>query len=151
MFVAALTSVGPSTSTIKIKRPQLGSKIKKNIKGHVRLHVSEDASESSSQEPSVASASSNSAEQQQPDEDERQLDIEQEDELAVLRKLLRPPDIPDVQDWGIPPESDKPCDPAIAVSIPKGITHFHSTFPRQNYYSSTHSNPELHQSTSMTL
>ncbi|OSC96582.1 HCNGP-domain-containing protein, partial [Trametes coccinea BRFM310] len=39
------------------------------------------------------------------------------DELARIRQLLRPPPIPGVVDWGIPPEPDAPCDEAIKAKI----------------------------------
>jgi hypothetical protein len=44
---------------------------------------------------------------------------EEQDELAQLRKLLRPPPIPGVEDWGIPPEPDEGAvdlDPEVLVS-----------------------------------
>jgi hypothetical protein len=40
---------------------------------------------------------------------------EHPDELSEIRSLLRPPPIPGVDDWGIPPESTEPYDPAIKV------------------------------------
>ncbi|KII87801.1 hypothetical protein PLICRDRAFT_42304 [Plicaturopsis crispa FD-325 SS-3] len=39
------------------------------------------------------------------------------DELARIRALLLPPPIPGVEDWGIPPESTDPCDPAIETKL----------------------------------
>jgi HCNGP-like protein len=42
---------------------------------------------------------------------------EPQDELSRIRALLRPPPIPGVEDWGIPPESTEPADPAITVSL----------------------------------
>jgi len=42
---------------------------------------------------------------------------EPQDELFRIRTLVRPPPIPGVVDWGIPPESDEPGDAAIAVGI----------------------------------
>lgn len=36
-------------------------------------------------------------------------------DLGKIRSILRPPPIPDVDDWGIPPESQKPCDPEVEV------------------------------------
>lgn len=42
---------------------------------------------------------------------------EVQDELSRIRALLRPPPIPGVEDWGIPPECDESGDPAIAVGI----------------------------------
>ena len=35
--------------------------------------------------------------------------------LGKIRGVLFPPPIPDVDDWGIPPESQKPCDPEVEV------------------------------------
>ena len=38
------------------------------------------------------------------------------DELAELRRLLMPPSIPGVEDWGIPVASEEPCDEELEVS-----------------------------------
>ena len=38
-----------------------------------------------------------------------------QDELARFRQLVRPPHIPGIVDWGIPPPSTEPCNPAIEV------------------------------------
>lgn len=35
--------------------------------------------------------------------------------LGKIRHLLSPPPIPDVENWGIPPESQGPCDPEVEV------------------------------------
>ncbi|KAJ7664730.1 HCNGP-like protein-domain-containing protein [Mycena rosella] len=40
-----------------------------------------------------------------------------EDELTRIRTLLRPAPIPGVEDWGIPPASTEPCDPAIQTKL----------------------------------
>lgn len=37
--------------------------------------------------------------------------------IARIRQLLRPPPIHGLSDWGIPPESTEPCDPAVEVNI----------------------------------
>ena len=37
------------------------------------------------------------------------------DEMTRIRALLRPPPIPGVDDWGIPPEPTGACDPEIEV------------------------------------
>ncbi|KAJ7060857.1 HCNGP-like protein-domain-containing protein [Mycena amicta] len=42
---------------------------------------------------------------------------EPQDELARIRELLWPPPIPGVEDWGIPPASQEPCDPAIQTKL----------------------------------
>ncbi|PSR70743.1 hypothetical protein PHLCEN_2v13363 [Hermanssonia centrifuga] len=39
------------------------------------------------------------------------------DELARIRALLRPPPIPGVDDWGIPPEPTGDCDPGIEAKL----------------------------------
>jgi len=39
------------------------------------------------------------------------------DEITRIRQLLRPPPIPGLKDWGIPPETQQPCDPAIATKL----------------------------------
>ena len=36
--------------------------------------------------------------------------------LGKIRSVLCPPPIADVDDWGIPPESQQPCDPEVEVS-----------------------------------
>jgi len=36
--------------------------------------------------------------------------------LGKIRRVLCPPPIVDVDDWGIPPESQQPCDPEVEVS-----------------------------------
>ncbi|KAJ7665891.1 HCNGP-like protein-domain-containing protein [Mycena polygramma] len=40
-----------------------------------------------------------------------------QDELSRIRALLQPPPIPGVDDWGIPPASTEPCDPAIQTKL----------------------------------
>ncbi|KAF8068662.1 HCNGP-like protein-domain-containing protein [Lyophyllum atratum] len=40
-----------------------------------------------------------------------------QDELARIRALIHPPPIPGVEDWGIPPASTEPPDPAIATKL----------------------------------
>jgi len=39
------------------------------------------------------------------------------DETTALRALLRPPEIPGVRDWDIPPPPDEPCDPAVEAKF----------------------------------
>jgi len=40
-----------------------------------------------------------------------------QDELTRIRALLMPPPIPGVEDWGIPPASTEPCDPALQTKL----------------------------------
>ncbi|KAJ7837291.1 HCNGP-domain-containing protein [Mycena leptocephala] len=42
---------------------------------------------------------------------------EPQDELARIRELLKPAPIPGVDDWGIPPASTEPCDPALQTKL----------------------------------
>ncbi|KZT72853.1 HCNGP-domain-containing protein [Daedalea quercina L-15889] len=42
---------------------------------------------------------------------------EEDDELARIQRLLRPPEIPGVEDWGIPPPPSTPCDPALETKL----------------------------------
>ncbi len=35
----------------------------------------------------------------------------------IFRRITRPPDLPGVRDWGIPPETDESCDPALSVGL----------------------------------
>ncbi|PPQ77459.1 LOW QUALITY PROTEIN: hypothetical protein CVT26_005845 [Gymnopilus dilepis] len=39
------------------------------------------------------------------------------DELSQIRALLRPPPIPGVEDWGIPPETTAKCEPALQTQF----------------------------------
>ncbi|KAH8108624.1 HCNGP-domain-containing protein, partial [Phellopilus nigrolimitatus] len=41
------------------------------------------------------------------------------DELTRIRALLRPPSIPGMLDWGIPPEPDEECDPELEAKLAK--------------------------------
>ncbi|KAJ6487625.1 HCNGP-like protein-domain-containing protein [Mycena sanguinolenta] len=40
-----------------------------------------------------------------------------EDEMTRIRALLKPAPIPGVEDWGIPPPSTEPCDPALQTKL----------------------------------
>ena len=37
--------------------------------------------------------------------------------MGKIRHVLCPPPIADVDDWGIPPESQRPCDPGVEVGV----------------------------------
>lgn len=49
------------------------------------------------------------------DLDEEVADSDGSGSLGKIRRMLNPPPIPDVDDWGIPPESQRPCDPQVEV------------------------------------
>lgn len=68
-----------------------------------------------------------------PEEARPSPSVEPQDELSQIRKLLRPEPIPGVVDWGIPPECDTPCDPALLVRA-----HLTSTLtPSDNFCEQT--------------
>ena len=37
--------------------------------------------------------------------------------MGKIRHVFSPPPIADVDDWGIPPESQRPCDPDVEVGV----------------------------------
>ncbi|EPT03830.1 hypothetical protein FOMPIDRAFT_1022036 [Fomitopsis schrenkii] len=47
---------------------------------------------------------------------------EPDDEPTRIRRLLRPPEIPGVADWGIPPPPSTPCDPALESKLGQFMT-----------------------------
>ncbi|KAK7044917.1 HCNGP-domain-containing protein [Favolaschia claudopus] len=75
----------------------------KQVDPAAQASTSATASSSGSNQNAVASTSSLAADPQ--------------DELARIRALLKPPPIPGVEDWGIPPPSTKPCDPALQTKL----------------------------------
>lgn len=44
--------------------------------------------------------------------------------LGKIRGVLFPPPIPVVDDWGIPPESQQPCDPEVEVGDPRVVWRY---------------------------
>lgn len=45
------------------------------------------------------------------------LDGPDQDEITRIRRLLKPPAIKGLIDWGIPPETSEPCDPALVAKF----------------------------------
>ena len=83
------------------------------LKSHPRAHVSGDMADKppiDAEGTSGPSGESTSA--GQPSRSEEPLD-----EITQIRALLKPPLIPGVENWGVPPESSEACDPAIQVRI----------------------------------
>ena len=78
-------------------------------KPHPRARLPEDIAES------AGPSTSPHAQSQEDNRSVSELPEESTDELARIRHLLRPPPIPGVQDWGIPPEPTEPCDEGIKV------------------------------------
>ncbi|KAI0254627.1 HCNGP-like protein-domain-containing protein [Lactifluus subvellereus] len=118
------TSVNDNDSALKsghdapteARRPPANSKsqiiIRRPIhsKPHPRSRLNEDAEPpSSSATPAETSGSSTSS-------DDRSGDLSS-NELMRIRDLLRPPPISGAPDWGIPPASVEPCDPAIEAKL----------------------------------
>ncbi|KIY47843.1 HCNGP-domain-containing protein, partial [Fistulina hepatica ATCC 64428] len=69
------------------------------------------------------------------------------DELLRIRALLRPPPIPGVEDWGIPPASTAPCDPAIEAKLanfhklkrdPQNPRHFNDSLMSNRSFRNPH-------------
>jgi len=50
---------------------------------------------------------------------------DEQDEATLIRSLLRPPPINGVTDWGIPPETSDPVDPALAAKFEQFRTMKH--------------------------
>jgi len=52
-----------------------------------------------------------------PNEAGQDVGDDPEDDMSRIRALLRPPPIPGVEDWGIPPEPTGECDPEITAKL----------------------------------
>ncbi|RPD53149.1 HCNGP-domain-containing protein [Lentinus tigrinus ALCF2SS1-6] len=112
------------------------------VKPHPRARLPEDVNESGPSTPP----------QPQPPaeaEDHFLLAPAQEptDELARIRQLLRPPPIPGLQDWGIPPETTEPCDESIKAKIstflalkrdPQNPRHFNDSLMANRAFRNPH-------------
>lgn len=97
-------------SQVVIRRPP-------QTKSRPRAHISDDISEeplpSTNAQASCSSVPANDG-IHSPGQDAEMKDTQ--DELASIRSLLRPPPIPGLDDWGIPPPSAEPCDATIEAS-----------------------------------
>lgn len=60
-------------------------------------------------------AGSSKLRQSEEDTPLAQAPLDGPEELAAIRLLLRPPPIEGQQNWGILPEPEEPCDPALEV------------------------------------
>ncbi|KAF5367178.1 hypothetical protein D9758_004040 [Tetrapyrgos nigripes] len=107
----------PKKSQIIIKRPQR----KPNTVHHPRGHISDDIASSSRAEPSPMTSTPAGPSTSSANVAASASTSEPEEELKRIRSLLVPPPIPDVADWGIPPEpaleENEPCDPAIEAKV----------------------------------
>ncbi|KAF8634229.1 hypothetical protein AX15_000993 [Amanita polypyramis BW_CC] len=110
-----------SKSQVIIKRSTV------SLKNQTRAHISDDIAHDALPKPTGESPvalpprSGSSSPMDLGSPSSRNNSREPTDEISRIRRLLRPPPIPDVEDWGIPPESQQPCDPAIATKL----SHFH--------------------------
>ncbi|KAI1784850.1 HCNGP-like protein-domain-containing protein [Ganoderma leucocontextum] len=69
------------------------------------------------------------------------------DELTHIRQFFRPPPIPGLQDWGIPPEPTGPCDEAIRAKManflalkrdPENPRHFNDSLMSNRAFRNPH-------------
>ncbi|KAI5996166.1 HCNGP-like protein-domain-containing protein [Pisolithus albus] len=69
------------------------------------------------------------------------------DEIKSVRDLLKPPPIPGLADWGIPPEPTAPCDPAIEAKLaqfhalkrdPENPKHFNDSLMSNRSFRNPH-------------
>jgi len=96
-------------SQVIIRRPA-------QLKSHPRAHISDDIIEDNAMR--VDGHVSRSPAELPPISSSSQLGSEEPpDELSRIRALLCPPPVPGVEDWGIPPESTEPCNPAITTKL----------------------------------
>ncbi|OBZ67424.1 putative alpha-galactosidase B [Grifola frondosa] len=108
------TSESPHRATPA--KPQVIIRRAAHIKPHPRARLSDDQHDesitSSAQDAQMTKLSESVDTASLEEEDTDALD-----ELTRIRKLLRPPPIPGLDDWGIPPEPTGPCDEAIEAKL----------------------------------
>ncbi|KAF8693169.1 hypothetical protein AX14_002288 [Amanita brunnescens Koide BX004] len=98
-----------------------------SLKNHTRAHISDITREASPRPtednpvPQPPASRSSSPMDASASGSHSNTSKEPVDEISRIRQLLRPPPIPGLKDWGIPPETQEPCDPAIATKL----AHFH--------------------------
>ncbi|KIK61694.1 hypothetical protein GYMLUDRAFT_58749 [Collybiopsis luxurians FD-317 M1] len=114
-------------SQIIIKRPKTSHR----PKGHVNIETSQPASPST---PTISAPTSTSPSISHPEP----LAAPHGDEVQRTRALLRPPSIPGVVDWGIPPEvkpDESICDPALEAKL----NQFHQlkSLPNPKHFNDT--------------
>jgi len=136
-----VTAGRPPKPHVAIRRPP-------QTKSRPRAHISDDISEEP--QPSLnAQASSSfvpSNDGIHPSSHDAMInDIP--DELAGIRSLLRPPPIPGLNDWGIPPPSTEPCNAAIEAKLaqfnalkrdPQNPKHFNDSLMSNRSFRNPH-------------
>ncbi|KAH9886021.1 HCNGP-like protein-domain-containing protein [Cubamyces lactineus] len=101
-----------STNTSSSSKPAIIIRRHAPAKPHLRTRVPEDPADGPG--PSTAPATRSASREASTSVADA---LYEDDELARIRQLLRPPPIPGVEDWGIPPEPDTPCDETIKAKI----------------------------------
>lgn len=95
-----------------IRRPAIAHK------NQIRAHISDDiVQEDQSQIAGPSSRETDASADMSPPSIRAVPSDEFQDELSRIRALLHPPPIPGVNDWGVPPESSDPCEPALYVCL----------------------------------
>ncbi|GBE85331.1 HCNGP-like protein-domain-containing protein [Sparassis latifolia] len=109
---AASESARRTIPQVVIRRPA-------HVKPRPRSRLSDELNDPGSNSAGVDEHSSENPEHAEEYTDDAHLQSNEEpsDELTRVRAALRPPPIPGVEDWGIPPESSEPCDPAIEAKL----------------------------------
>ncbi|KDQ58725.1 hypothetical protein JAAARDRAFT_128486 [Jaapia argillacea MUCL 33604] len=111
MWRSARTTSVPSTPQVIIRRHA-------PAKAYTRARLPDDMDASPSSSTLEHSASGPTTATSSEHEDASEFP----DELGQIRALLRPPPIPGVENWGIPPESTEPCDPAVLAKVSQFIS-----------------------------
>ncbi|KAK0473714.1 HCNGP-like protein-domain-containing protein [Armillaria novae-zelandiae] len=93
-------------SQIIIKRPVM------QRKSHPRAHLSEDIIEPATT-PVIHEPSSNTSQEASSS----QTTHDPENDVSLVRNILRPPPLAGLDDWGIPHEPSDSCDPAIETKL----------------------------------
>ncbi|KAF7798477.1 hypothetical protein EIP86_009698 [Pleurotus ostreatoroseus] len=100
---AASASAAGLKAQVIIRRPA-------HVKTHPRAPLPDD-------EPGPSSVAVPTFSQPPADEEDEPRAPTPPDELTQIRALLRPPPIPGVDDWGIPPPPTGACDPEIEAKL----------------------------------
>ncbi|SJL11429.1 uncharacterized protein ARMOST_14832 [Armillaria ostoyae] len=81
-------------------------------KSHPRAHLSEDIIE-----PATTTAIPEPSSNASQEASSSQTTHDPENDLSLVRSILRPSPLAGLDDWGIPPEPTGPCDPAIETKL----------------------------------
>ncbi|KAJ7471328.1 HCNGP-like protein-domain-containing protein [Mycena galericulata] len=104
-------TLNASSDSRKLPKSQII--IRRPLKSHPRTVIADevlDAPEEKREEPQASTSGAQNAVASSSSHDPL-------DELTHIRALLQPPPIPGVDDWGIPPPSTEPCDPALQAKL----------------------------------